>query len=530
MDSQAIIARQSELEALRLPEEKLWRECAELIRPEEADFAGPKSPRGYDEVFDSSPIYANDDFVGGLFGQSSSPAVDWFGFGVPDEDLMAWQPVKLWFDKVAHIVRASLSPNASTFYTSVAPVYGDVGCFGIGVQHQEEDVGRQRIIDRAIPLKEIYIDLDGNGDVETVHRKFMLNGRQFAGKFGSVEGLDEKRSYSIIHAVYPNPEFEPGRIGPRGKPWASCYCSHELKGWSQHGGYHEMPYHVAMWDQRAGRVYPRGPGHTSRADARQLNEMERSHVVAAQFAAEPMKLLHGDSDITSADINPNALLYGTMSEAGKQLMQVLNTGGNLQLSMQQSEQRRQSIRNAFRFSMMALANRPQMTATEYLGWQEETLRLMGHNLVKIQTTHHVPFLKRRFAILSRAGQFPPPPPELEGQMLTVGTVSPFDKAQSAAKGRATLQWVGAISQMAAIDPNAFDVVDTEGVSAVLHDAFGPPAKVLRDPGKVEEIRQGRAQQQQQAMQLEQTGQAVKIAAEASHAEQAQSLASKRVAA
>jgi hypothetical protein len=530
MDSQAIIKRQSELEALRLPEEKLWRETAELIRPEEADFAGPKSPRGYDEVFDSSPIYANDDFVGGLFGQSSSPAVDWFGYGVPDEDLMAWQPVKLWFDKVTTIVKASLSPNASTFYTSVAPVYGDVGCFGIGVQHQEEDVGRQRILDRAIPLKEIYIDLDGNGDVDTVHRKFVLNGRQFVGRFGAVEGVTEQKMITIIHAVYPNPDHEPGRAGPRGKAWSSCYCSTDVKDWSQTGGYHEMPYHVAMWDQRSGRVYPRGPGHTSRADARQLNEMERSHIVAAQFAAEPMKLLHGDSDLTAADISPNALLYGTMSEAGKQLMQVLNTGGNLQLSLQQSEQRRQSIRNAFRFSMMALANRPQMTATEYLGWQEETLRLMGHNLVKIQTTHHVPFLKRRFAILNRAGQFPPPPPELEGQMLAVGTISPFDKAQSAARGRATLQWVGAIAQMAAIDPEAFDEVDTQGVGAVLHDAFGPPPKVRRDPGKVEEIRQRRAQQQQQSQQLEQAGQAVKIAAEASHAEQASSLASKRVAA
>jgi hypothetical protein len=530
MDSPTILKRQSELEALRLPEEKLWRETAELFRPEEADFAGVRSPRGYDEIFDSTPVYANDDFVGGLFGQSSSPAVDWFGYGVPDDDLMAWQPVKLWFDRVSSITRRSLSPNASTFYTAVAPVYGDVGCFGIGVQHQEEDVGRQRILDRAIPLREIYIDLDGNGDLECVHRKFMLNGRQFIARFGAFEGVTEQKTIIIIHAVYPNPEHEPGRIGPRGKPWASCYCSPDVKDWMQAGGYHEMPYHVAMWDQRAGRVYPRGPGHTARADGRQLQEMERSHIVAAQFAAEPMKLVNGDSDITAADMNPNALLYGTMNEAGKQLMSVLNTGGNLQLSLAQSEQRRQSIRNAFRFSMMALANRPQMTATEYLGWQEETLRLMGHNLVKIQTTHHVPFLKRRFAILNRAGQFPPPPPELEGQMLVVGTVSPFDKAQSAAKGRATLQWVGAMGQMAQIDPSAFDVVDLDGVGSVLHDAFGPPAKVLRDPGKVEEMRAGRAQQQQQAVQLEQTGQAVKIAAEASHAEQAQSLASKRVAA
>jgi hypothetical protein len=529
MDRDDIIKRQSELEALRLPEEKLWRETAELIRPEEADFAGPKSPRGYDEVFDSSPIYAADDFVGGLFGQASSPAIDWFGFGVPDESLMDWQPVKLWFHQVTTITKASLSPNASTFYTSIAPVYGDVGCFGLGTQHQEEDVGRQRIIDRCIPLKEMFIDLDAFGDLDTVHRKFRLTGRQFASQFGKVEGLDETRQYDIIHAVYPNMDHVPGALGVRGKPWSSCYIAPDLKGWQQKGGYFEMPYHVAMWDQRAGRTYPRGPGHTARADARQLNEMERSHIVAAQFAAEPMKMLPGESDLTAADFSPNAILYGTMNEQGKALMQVANMGGNLQLSLAQSEQRRNAIRNAFRFSMMSLANRPQMTASEFLGWQEETLRLMGHNLVKIQTTHHVPFLKRRFQILNRAGQFPPPPPELEGQMLSVGTISPFDKAQSAASGRATMQWIGAMGQLAQYDPEAFDVVDPDGVGNVLHKALGPPPTVVRDPARVQAIRTGRAQARQQQVQLEQTGQAVAVMAEASHADQAASLAGRRAA-
>jgi hypothetical protein len=530
MDAAGIIRRHDELTALRLPEERLWRETAELIRPEEADFAGPRTPRGYDEIFDSSPIYASDDFVGGLFGQASSPAVKWFSLGVPDQELMAWQPVKAHFERCEYILNLSMAPAAAATYTNLTSVYGDTGCFGLGTLHQEEDLGRGRILDRAVPLKELFIDVDDAGELATVHREFKLTGRQFIAKFGPVEGVKETDAGKIvIHAVYPNPDHEEGRLGPRGMRWLSCYVSPDVKDWSRKGGYREMPYHVAMWDQRAGRVYPRGPGHYSRADARQLNEQERSHIVAAQFAAEPMKLLHGDADITAADIMPNALLYGTMNEAGKQLMQVLNTGGNLQLSLAQSEQRRQAIRNAFRFSIMQIANRPQMTATEFLGFQEESLRMMGHNLVKIQTTLLAPFIKRRFAILARAGQMPEPPPELEGQMLMVGYVSPFDKAQKAAMGRSTLQWVGAVGQMAQIDPEAFDNVDVDGAINVLHDAFGPPAAVMADPKKRDERREARRQAQAQQVQLEQTGQAVTIAAEASHAAQAASLSKQRAA-
>lgn len=530
----AILKEHDELIRLRQPEERVWREIADLIRPEENDFTGTKRTRVYDEIFDSSPLYALDDFVGGVFGQASSPAVNWFTGGVPDADLMAWQPVKQWWGRVDTLMRMSLSPNASNFYVTAPPVYADTGAFGWGVHHQEEDVGRQRIVDRAIPISQIYLDVDAFGDLARVHRVFKLNGRQINGQFGTVTvngaSLNEAQFYQIIHAVYPNPDFEEGRMGPRGKRWASCYCSPDIKGWSAMGGYHEMPYHVAMWDQRAGRIYPRGPGHVARADMRQLQEMERSHIVAAQFAAEPMKLLHGDSDLTSADIVPNALLYGTMSEAGKQLMQVLNTGGNLQLSREQSEQRRQSIRTAFRFSIMQLATRPQMTATEFLGFQEEALRMMGHNLVKLQATHQVPMLKRRFAILQRAGQLPPPPPELADQPISFTMISPFDKAQKASEGRATLQWIGALGQMAQVDAAAWDNLDVDQSALVLHEALGPPPSVLADPRARDERRQGRAQAQAQAVQLEQAGQAVKIAAEASHADQAASLASKRVAA
>jgi hypothetical protein len=54
--------------------------------------------------------------------------------------------------------------------------------------------------------------------------------------------------------------------------------------------------------------------------------------------------------------------------------------------------------------------------------------------------------------------------------------------------------------------------------------------VVRSPEDVAKIREARAQVDQEQQQLEQTGQAVTIAAEASHAAQANTLAKQRRAA
>lgn len=531
MDREFVMMRQAELEAIRLPEENIWKSIAECLRPEDQDFQGSISASSaMDEIFDSTPLYALEDFVGGLFGQATNPATRWFATGVPDEDLMKWHPVQEHFWRVNGILGTTLTSSFSRFYEEAPAWFGDLGAFGLGAFYSEEDIGRQRFIDRAIPLRESYIDVDDTGEVDTFHRKFTLKGRQLGQKFGNIHGLDEKRDYTIIHAVFPNHLRKKDRLGPESMAYASLYVSPELPSLERRKGYHEMPYFVPMWARRSGKVYPRGPGHLARADIRTLNEMERNHLVAAQFAADPMKLLPPDSDLVSADFYPGALLPGTMNEQGKPLAQAFNTTGSLNLSLQQSEQRRQAIRDAFYFSIMQLVNRPQMTATEFNGFQEEKLRQLAPNLERVQGGGLGPLISRRYRMLERAGQLPPPPRELVGQMMVVNYTSPLAKLQKAAIGRATLNWIGAIGNLAQINPEVVDHIDTDNVPAILHDAFGPPPSAKRDPAKVEEIRRNRAEQAQGQQALENAKTQAEIAATVGHATQAATLAKGRAAA
>ena len=453
------------------------------------------------------------------------------GLTLPDKDLAKWGPVRDYLWRFGSAILNSAEPSKSGFYVNVPAVFGDMGCFGLGTMYSQEVTGKDAFIDIAVPLSETYIDTDGQGSLTRFHREYPLYGRQAKVQFGdAAKHLQDSNRYYFVHAVFKNPDYKENALGPRGMEWSSVYVCQDDHKFRMDRGYYEMPYHSIPWRLRSGRVWPIGPGHLARPDVNMLNEMERSHIVAAQFAAEPALLLHDQSVLTAADVQPNAMLYGSINEDGKPLVQAFSRAADVKLSLEQSNQRRVAIQNAFKFSLMQLLNRPQMTATEFLGQKQTQLQLLAPNLARIHTFGLSPWVKRRARMLIRKGLAPPPPPEMRGQKVEVEFVSPLAKAMKAATGQATMQWVSAIGQLQQLDPQggAMDNVDTDGVAAILHDAFGPPPGAMRDPKAVAQMRGDRAQAMQQQTQIQNAGDVANTAATAAHALQAATLSGGRL--
>ena len=535
ISQQAILARHDELKARRQPVERQWREIAQLMCPEQEDmFTGStRHNPNYDELYDATVLQAAEAFSGGIYGQMTNPANNWFQFGLEDEDLAKWYPVKTWLWRQSGKAFGTFSVSRSKFYSEAPGWFGDLGIFGMGTLYSEEIVGQGRFLDRAIPLGESFIDVDAEGEIHTFHRAFKLTGRQAKAKFRELDGLaniNDRTAYDIIHAVFPNPAYDERQVlSVAGKPFLSVYLSPQIKAFMRVGGYRRMPYHTIMWKRRPGRVYPVGPGHIARPEAAMLNEMERTHLVAAQRAADPTILAHDEDTFSPADYYPGNVIYGQVNDRGQPLAQPLNTGSNLQLSLDMSKERRDAIRQAFYFSVMQLVNRPQMTATEFLGFQEEYLRQMGPNLGRIQSQGLAPLIARRYDILAAAGQIDPPPAELENDPLKIQYTSPLATMQKAAEARATIQYVMGVRQVADAtqDYGVMDNVDGDAAAAILHEAMGPPPALRRDPAEVDKLRQRRAQLAAQREQLAQEGQAAEIAATNAHAAQAATLSSQR---
>lgn len=527
----------AELKKERQREERALREIFRLFRPDDNEFeANERRERDDFDIFDATPIYAQDDFAKSLFTQATNPVNRWMELGIDDDDLANFRPVREFLGRRTDRLFQSMAPDVSRFYAQARPWFATLGVAGYGTLYQDEIIGEGIINDLALPIGQIFLGVDAYGRLNRVHRQFPQSGRQFKQRFPKARRLElqDDRRYSVIHAVYPNPDYRRDRhgFGKIGAQYLSCYACEDAKDFREDGIYYELPYHVPMWNERAGRAYPTGPGHNARADAASLQEMERSNQVAGQFAAEPPILTSRESLFTAADIVPNAVLEGGINDAGKRLVDVLERKQEIVISHAQAEQKRQAIKEAFYWSTMQLLQRPQMTAAEFNGFREAELERVAPNLVNVQLGLSS-FIARRYAIIERSGGFDdiPPPPELVNRRLTVKYISPLAKAQKMAQARSALNFGKEFATLSAQTgrTDILDKIDFDAIVDVAHDGMiaGTRSLVL-DDRQVAALRQQRAQQQQQDVELARTAQAVTIAAEASHAQQAATLSRQRV--
>lgn len=523
------------MESARQREEPTWRELARFLRPDGQEFTtGERRERnGYDDPYDSTPLYALDDFVGGTFVKAINPAERWFKLAISDKKLAEFKPVKQYLWDYADAIFRSLDPSKDNFYLAAPAWFADMGAFGTGFLWQEEWLGQAQIICQPIPIGETYKDVDFAGNTNRIHRKFIRNGLQAKGMFGAAAGgLMDTRDYVFLHAVFPNPDFRPGSPFKQHMKFASCYVSPDAKDFMVRGGYNELPMHELEWSKRSGRSWATGPGHNSLADMRGNDEMERSSLTALQFEAEPQWLVQDEDIMTAADISPNGMIYGGINENAKEQVKRLDRGENLVLPLQKQQMVRAAIQKAFHFGLTnVMQNRPQMTAAEVQGYQADELKQLAPNLVRIYRGAGA-FIARRAGLLARMNMVPLPPPEMQGQGVGVEFASPFTKAQKSETAQGVLGWVGAKVNLfkETENPEWTDDIDIAGVSAVMHDAMTGVPEVILDPKLVQQKQQQRAMAQAQQQKLEQAEQMSEVTANNAHAAQARTLARGRVAA
>jgi hypothetical protein len=504
-EASRICFRYDRLKSERGTFENNWQEIAEVIRPMRSDFTGGRSPgdKRTSKIFDSTPLMAADNFAGGIYGMMTSPSNRWFSLTIDGDDgLSAYGPVKDWLYHVTTILLDSFGPAYSRFYSVVPSFYSDLACVGNAVFYSEEQEGSFRINDSVRALSECVFAENEYGEIDTVFRRFGIDARNAVSWFPETASKElrkiaEKSPYEkvwLLHAVEPNPEYNPERLNSR--PFLSTYVYEKEKSILATNGYWEMPYQCCRWSQAAGETYGRGLGEIVIADVKTLNQQSRTSLVSAQKAADPPLLAPDEGVIRQARTYPGGITYGGLDSQGNQMLRPLLSGADHRLTFEMMEQRRQSIREGFYFSLMQMVGSPDMTATEWIGRQEEKLRLLGPNLGRIQSEFLSPLVARRFGILNRANRIPTAPQELQGTRIKVDYVSPLAKAQMAGEAQAVVRLYQSIEPMAGIDPTILDNINHDEALNMLARGWAVPAPVMRSPDDVAQIRADRLQQQQ----------------------------------
>lgn len=515
------IARWAELKTAngRPMHERMWGEISRLMRPQRGGF-GNTDPAGriLEKPLSSAPILAHNNFAAGLYGTLTNPANKWCVLGTNDPDDLKIHEHRLWLDTASARVLASFQPSVSTFYTAAQQIYGDIAAFGNAAQYDEILPEERKILDITISLAEIVMDIDAFGRVTEVVRRFMLTPEQALSMFRHADDqlppklrdLAEKGDrtrYAFYQRIGRNETFRKGRLGPAGKRWYSRYSTECDSALIRVRGFEEMPFYAPRWDVDTGHIYGTGPAFAALASARLHNRMTDAVIRAAQRAADPTILApdRGDWPLNGT-IQPGKVVYGAMNLQGKAMLEPLDVSGRLQLTLQERQEVMQEIRDAFHYSLMNLAGRTGMTATEVMAITEERQRLWAPHQGRVQEEYLAPKVARRFAMLWKAGQIPPPPKGLQGKELQVIYKSAAAAAQRSVEGNAVLRILQDLAPLAQMSPEAAqrlsDRLDPDGALEILIDARGAPAALVRSREEADARTEARQQQQAQAQAMQ----------------------------
>ena len=495
-------------QAERRIHEPLWDEITTFIRP----VRGPmvQNVMATDNVmpdaavFDGTAFTAADHAASGLYGFMTNPANTWFELGALDRSLEDRDEHLAWIEQSGRITLASFGVAVSDFYGQSPEFLADAVALGTAPFWSEEIPGEQRFHDAALPLSECWFEKDAYGRISGMYRKWSLSGVAMARRFGLAnlsEGVQTRigsnpqdRSF-VVQAVLQNDEFTPGHMGPRGMPWLSVIWEDETGHEIRRGGYREKPFQVARWAVAPGHIYGIGRGRFALPDVKQLNIMQKAHILALEKMVNPTILTVDEAELPHVRLNPNEILPGGLDERGNQLVQAMvHDMRGLPYSLEQANQLREQIKDAFYFSLMQLVGRTGLTATEVLQRDEEKMRLMAPHQGKLQTEWLSQLIARRFAMLSRLGQLPPAPPGLNGAAIEVRYISPMAKAQRSQEAGAALRLIDGATALAQIKPESLDTLNGDELVAAMQDGFGAPRRSVHSADDVAEIRRRRAEQ------------------------------------
>ncbi len=505
--------RWSEMKSERSADERLWEDIARLIRPQRGGFSQDNPAGRIDEKpLSSAPIHAQSNFAAGLYGTLTNPASRWFGLATDDPDLNMFQPVRQWLDTVEARIFASFSPAVSPFYTASTQVFGDLAAFGNAANYDEMVEDERRILDVTVSLADVCFDIDGWGRVAEVVRRFRLKPAAAMSLFGAerlpgkVAELAQKGDQGLIlffQHVLKNDGWRQGMLGARGKPWASRTVCEVEGSLIREAGYAEMPFHCPRWDVDTGRTYGTGPGFVALPSARTHMRMDEATIRAAQRQADPTILApdRGDWPLNGR-FRPGTVVYGAINMRGDPMVRPMDLTGGFSLTLQEKQQKLEEIRDAFHYSLMNLSGRTGMTATEVMTIDEERQRLWAPHQGRVQEEYSAPKVGRRFGMLWRQGQVPPPPPELEKRALQVTYRSAAAAAQRSTEGNAALRIIQDIAPLLQIKPRLADRLDDDGLLETLMEARGAPARMVRSREDADRLAAERQQQQQAMMALQ----------------------------
>ena len=496
-----------------------WEELSDYILPRRGRFLTSKRNDGSkknSKIIDSTGTMSVRTLSAGMMSGITSPARPWFRLATPEAALMEQSDVKQWLFAVEKKMRDIFS--RSNLYNSLQTVYEELAVFGTGAMLISEDFDD---VIRCYPFTvgEYGLAQSHRLQIDTFYREFQLSVAQIVEQFGIENCSDPVQSMyrtgqldkwvEVMHIIEPNTARQYNMKDNQNMPYHSCYVEKASKNERKlsYKGFEEFPILAPRWHVTGVDIYGRSPGMDVLGDVKALQIEQKRKAQGIDKMVNPPLQAPSSLRGQSATVLPGGVTYvDTMQgqQGGFRPTYEVNPRlGELQQDIAETQYR---IRQGFYsdlFQMMTQSDRRQITAREIDERHEEKLLMLGPVLERLHTELLNPLIDRTFNIMARNDLLPAAPEELGGVTLKVEYISVMAQAQKAIGTGAIERLAGFVGNMAAAKPEVLDKFDADQSVDEYAEMLGVPPKIVVPDDIVQQIREERAQMQQQHMMMEQ---------------------------
>jgi hypothetical protein len=441
-----------------------------------------KGARKTRRVYDSTALQATQDLASAFQSTLTNPATVWSKIRFQNDVLNDSKASSVWLEEVNDIIHKRLSE--SNFDTEIAKGYQSFVSMGnMALFHDVKAESPSEFTFTAMHLAQISWAEDKDNLVDSVFRNFRLTAKQAVERWGN--------------------DVPEGLAPAEKRPIASVYISKIGMHVVEEGGYYEMPVYVGRWGLLPNEVYGRGPGHLALPDVRTLNQVRQRGLEQLDLQVAPPILANQRDVFGQLDLRPRGISIVRDINGVREMV----SGARQDILQFNVEDLKNSISRMFFLDKLLLPPRTEtgeMTAFEVSERIDQMHRVLGPVLTRLNSELLQPLILRCFKILLREGALPPLPPQVQEMGLDVDIVfvNQLARAQQIQELQATQQWLQQVGQLAQIDPQVVDLVDVDAGARGAARTLGVPEAFIKEQREVDQLREQRAQQIQQAQMLE----------------------------
>lgn len=526
-----LIERHNEVLSGRRNFESYWQTLHDYFYLESEDvnksyYPGTELDPSY--LWDSTTLECADVFASGFMNYLTPPTSKWQRLRHRNPKLSANKKIGDFLEDVS--AEVNLTINRSNFYDQMFPSYKSSGVYGTSLIFEEEDI-KDSVRFYNMPLKQVTIVEDAKGRASEYFIEFEYSARQAASRWG-VEALSremqeelktntEKKHTFILYIANRNMR-EIQKVDKKNLPVEAVWIDKKGRKIVDGGGYNEFPAMVHRFDKRPFIPWGFSPAMKALPFARLLNAVAKTNLRAMMKHTDPPLALPSNAFVLPFNQNPRAVNYYKKDSMDKNSIFAFANQGDPQFGLNAVEYYSNKVKTLmFHDTFLGFSGITKgMNNPEVYERINEKMTMLGPAVGRYLAEVLNPIVQRTIGILLRKGRLPEMPDEmLEDPGYEIDFVGSLAQAQRRSELNTLITGLTMVGNMAQYSPEVLDKLNVDKVTDEVWSITGAPVKVLRDDSEIQKIREGRAQEQMQAQQLQAAMAAAKAGADAGKAAQ-----------